>query len=245
MARAVPAVAAGVRGTLVGVIRATVVLIGAVALAACGGSGTAQSHDAHASGEAPVASGHENHPIASGVAVDRPDWSPEELYLLSGFRTDAIAGEPIDLRTCARQFDNLPEGAQFGVVCRMEHHFPAEQVGAYLFENTDAARAAYEDRLNELGVTPNASGDVNGCGFEGPMVAGADDDGTLPRSAVILDEQDIANVRILHPSEAVYAGVLGRSADCAELAAWSRPPENQRVIPNAFNVWLPPPPVEP
>jgi hypothetical protein len=187
-------------------------------LAGCGGAGVAPSHDAHASGAHP--SGHEDHPVSSAVAVERPDWSPEEQYLLSGFRTDPMAGEPVDLRTCARQLDNLPEGAEFGVVCRIEHHFPAEQVGAYLFSDTDAARAAYEDRLTELGVTPNAPGDVSGCDFEGLMVGGVEEEETLPRSAVFLDELDVANIRILYPAEAVYA--------VARMTVRSSPPGHAR-----------------
>lgn len=184
--------------------------------------------------------------LAEGVAASSPrqdsrvGWLDPELFLLSGFRTQPGSGQVIDPDRCVPRRADLPENATYGVECSIADG-PAEQVGAYLFATAEDAGAAYVARLAEYGVELGAAAGADGCGAEGTELPGDED--SVPRSGTFLNEFGYANLRVLFPSDNVYAGVLGRTADCNELWRWARLPPELGATPNPVNVWSPPPAV--
>lgn len=145
------------------------------------------------------------------------DWRSGELFLLSGFQSGIRHDADVDFssETCQPRRDDLPVLASDGVECELSTG-PAERVGAYLFPNDKAARAAYETRLQEHGLGWDDNG---GCPFDSitPSVPVA----FQPRAACFVNASGFANLRIYWPGQSVVIGVLGRNASIPELAAWA------------------------
>lgn len=144
-------------------------------------------------------------------------WRGGELFLLAGFRDDIRHDDDADYRTetCRPRRDDLPTGATDGVECALSAG-AGERVGAYLFPDDQAARAAYDARLRENGVRVDEDG---GCPFGSitPSVPVADQ----PRAACFVNDAGFANLRIFWPGQSVVIGILGRTGSIRELATWA------------------------
>lgn len=153
-------------------------------------------------------------------------WRTGELFLLSGLRADIRHDEHVDYAkdTCRPRREDLPARATDGVECDLAVG-EAERVGAYLFPDDQAARAAYESRLQENGLGWDDDG---GCPFGSttPQTAPVE---SLPRSACFVNDSGFANLRVFWPGQSVVIGVLGRSGSIRKLGAWSSmlPPEQE------------------
>ena len=164
-------------------------------------------------------------PAPPGAATDHPrgpdfadlvipessEWAAGELFLLHGFRNDARPSFNDDL--CRQRRSDLPRGATHGVECEPIDG-PVERVGAYLFPDDAAARAAYENRLAEYGLGFDDDGD---CPFTEAATVPAD---ARPHSACFVNEFGRANLRLFWPGQNVVVGALGRDSDTHALARW-------------------------
>ena len=144
-------------------------------------------------------------------------WRSGELFLLSGFRDDIRHDESVayGTETCGPRRDDLPVGATDGVECALSSG-AGERVGAYLFPDDRAARAAYDARLRENGLGVDDDG---GCPFGSitPAVPVA----YQPRAACFVNEAGFANLRLFWPGQSVVVGILGRTGSIRQLAEWA------------------------
>jgi hypothetical protein len=205
-----------------------VVLLGAIA--GCGAPPEGGSPTPVRSASTPSAGPSSAPPAPTPSPTPAPDftelpatsatWTNGEIFLVTGFRHGVGPGDG-----CRPRREELPPGATDGVECA-DIDGPAERVGAYLFPDDATARAAYEARLHQYGVTPGAPGP---CSF----VDGAAGDGSGPEAACFTNEFGVANLRMFWPSQSVVVGVLGRSGSVDELAGWARGPDGD----GAIDVW--------
>ena len=155
--------------------------------------------------------------FTTSTTLTKGDWRSGELFLLFGFQSGIRHDADVDFssETCQPRRDDLPVLATDGVECALSTG-PAERVGAYLFPNDQAARAAYETRLQEHGLGWDDDG---GCPFGSitPSVPAAHQ----PRAACFLNASGFANLRIFWPGQSVVIGVLGRNGSIRELATWA------------------------
>jgi hypothetical protein len=147
-------------------------------------------------------------PSAMGLA----DWTATELFLLAG-------ANPALRPTCGKA-PKLPDGAYDGIQC---HPAGISSIGLYAFDSREEARKLYFDRLAEYKVKPD-SGD-GGCPGENVDTPG--NEGYELRIGCYVDEDGLANARMLFPGEApgqsVYIGVVGKTDDYGDLITWLFP----------------------
>lgn len=141
-----------------------------------------------------------------------------EQDLVFGLRTDA----QID---CAPRRSDLPSRAIAGVECRVGSDL-VDRIGIYAFSSQADALLAYRTRLDSVGVAlrsghcgEGVSGDSAWTPGDGPEYGG-----DLPyRLGCYRDENDRANIRLTcwgGERGGVYIGVLGATADIADLVEW-------------------------
>ena len=137
--------------------------------------------------------------------------SATELFLLAG-------AEPSLRPTCGKA-PKLPEGAYDGIQC---HPAGISSVGFYAFDQREDARKLYFDRLAEYKVKPDSG---IGCPGEGVDTPG--NDGYELRFGCYVDENGLANARMLFPGEAsgqsVYVGAVGKNGNTNDLTKWLFP----------------------
>lgn len=195
-------------------------------IAGCAASSSpspAASPSAAVPSASPVAAPSSASPAPSAAAAATPvptpapstirlqDWTATELFLLAG-------AEPSLRPTCGKA-PKLPEGAYDGIQC---HPAGISSVGFYAFDQREDARKLYFDRLAEYKVKPDSG---IGCPGEGVDTPG--NDGYELRFGCYVDENGLANARMLFPGEAsgqsVYVGAVGKNGNTNDLTKWLFP----------------------
>ena len=140
-----------------------------------------------------------------------PGLDCDELFLLAGAESS--------LRPTCGKAPKLPEGAYDGIQC---HPAGISSVGFYAFDQREDARKLYFDRLAEYKVKPDSG---IGCPGEGVDTPG--NDGYELRFGCYVDENGLANARMLFPGEAsgqsVYVGAVGKNGNTNDLTKWLFP----------------------
>jgi hypothetical protein len=140
-----------------------------------------------------------------------PSPNTDELYLISGIRSDAAIG-------CVPIRSALPAGATAAVQCA-PNEGAVDRFRVTLFTSTNDVLALYLAEMTAHGVALNSLGCVRGNG-EATYIPGPDDASVPYRNGCFVTE--VANFRAIDAGGLVYIAIVGKSPDVSgELDAYA------------------------
>jgi hypothetical protein len=137
----------------------------------------------------------------------KPTFNERERYLLAGILRGAVDCVPVR--------EDLPPKSGAGIECGSTDPVVA-RVGFYYFDRDEDMLAAYAARLIREGVELDSGPVCYERASEGPYVPWDGPDMAPLRYGCFVNGEGYANLRIT-TGEAVYIGILGRTADMEDL----------------------------